>query len=137
MKKWALPCFSINWIVSGGGWFESVATGKMAVKSGDAVLRFPYEPVRYGPEEGGEWSDFWMLFEGAQIEKLHKRTWIQPEHPVIQYPVTSKSLALWRQWIHWGSQRPPLLDRMAVQFQSWWLEGILAQSKHFSSREPV
>lgn len=138
MKPWALPCFSVNWIVNGSGWFESEAMGKIAVKKGDVIFRFPYERVRYGPLPGAVWDDYWILFEGRMPEHLQKSQWLSPRRAVLSRPVTPQGLALWRQWVDSGRQRPPDLDLIAIQFQSWWLECVLSlNQKMLHSDQPT
>lgn len=125
MKAWSLPCFSINWIISGSGWFESAATGKVSVKKGDMFLRFPFEPVRYGPNRGRAWDDYWILFEGWQADRLKQAGWIHPSRPLFQREVTPELIESWQRWTEWGRERPPKVDRIAVEFQAWWLGSIL------------
>jgi AraC-like DNA-binding protein len=84
MKPWSLPFWSINFISRGGGLFESGPTGRLRIRAGEAFVRFPHEPCRYGHAPDGTWDEYWLLFDGALPARLAEEGRFDRAHPILR-----------------------------------------------------
>lgn len=108
MKPWALPYWSFNWVSKGGGWFENTPAGRLRVRAGDIVLRFPNEPCRYGPTPPGTWHDYWFLFDGEWPRRLAESGLILPSHPIIHAPGGDFQKRFAATWLESLAKKPHL-----------------------------
>lgn len=69
-------------IASGGGAFESAATGRLSLKAGDVFFLHPGVWHRYRPHSTSGWTEHWVNFGGDYAEVLI-RQFFPAEHPVV------------------------------------------------------
>jgi len=84
MKPWSLPFWSINWVSKGGGWFENGPIGRRRVRRGEALVRFPHEPCRYGHSPGDAWDEYWILFDGNLPARLVEAGLLDAHSPILR-----------------------------------------------------
>lgn len=69
-NPWIRREYLLVYLQEGRGKLESSHTGLVELKRGDLFLIPPGVWHRYGPEEGQEWYEYWILFEGTLAESL-------------------------------------------------------------------
>ena len=86
--KWSqgrsLPEYSVVYIVAGEGIFESDVTGPLRINTGTALLLFPGVWHRYRPEKKVGWEEFWVSFNGEQMDRLVLNRFFSPAQPVLR-----------------------------------------------------
>lgn len=95
MKPWSLPFWSLNFVAKGGGFLESDSAGRLKIQAGEALLRFPHEPCRYGPLVGGTWDEYWLLFDGDLPRRLAGEGLWSSAFPILR-PAGGQFLARFR-----------------------------------------
>ncbi len=85
-----LDCYALVLISQGGGLFRSGGGPRRAVAAGDAFLLFPGVPHRYGPEKGGAWTEWYVLFEGPVFDLWSGGDPLNPEEPVYSFRPVEK-----------------------------------------------
>ncbi|OGV62056.1 MAG: hypothetical protein A2283_23545 [Lentisphaerae bacterium RIFOXYA12_FULL_48_11] len=83
-KGRVLHDFTIVYISSGRGWFESKRTPKQRVESGNVIMVFPKIWHRYMPDPKTGWTEHWAGFEGAIPHALTKSKFFSPDNPIIK-----------------------------------------------------
>lgn len=73
--------YAAVFVVEGEGWFESRTIGRVAVSRHTALLLFPDEPARYGPDV--EWRTEWVVWNGEDAAHLEKCGYLTPKRPVL------------------------------------------------------
>jgi AraC-like DNA-binding protein len=79
-----LHVFTIVYISSGRGWFESSETPKQRIESGNVVMLFPGIWHRYTPDPKTGWTEHWLGFDGDIPRRLTRKGFFSPSHPVLK-----------------------------------------------------
>jgi len=74
-----LDALQILLISSGGGWFETGATGECRLEAGMAFLLLPKTWHRYRPDPVTGWEESWVELRGPLVEKLLQAGIFLPE----------------------------------------------------------
>ena len=83
-KGRSLPEYQIVYIAAGEGMFETGVTGLQRIVAGTALLLFPGVWHRYRPEKSVGWEEFWVGFNGEQVERLVLNRFFSPDQPVLR-----------------------------------------------------
>jgi AraC-like DNA-binding protein len=76
--------YAVVQVLRGNGYFESDATGRVAVGPGALLWTVPGVRHSYSPE-GGDWDERWIVFGGRQVDELASQGFIGPEHAVDHF----------------------------------------------------
>jgi AraC-like DNA-binding protein len=74
--------YSLVYITGGKGVYHSQKTGELTVEGGSAIIVFPGEKHYYHPDPNTGWTEYWIGFTGANINKLAKKKIFSPLQPV-------------------------------------------------------
>jgi AraC-like DNA-binding protein len=77
-----LSTYAIVLLESGSGFFWSGGEVRQRVSGGDLMLLLPGVPHSYGPEQEGNWTEFFLVFDGAAFDMWQEMGWLNPERPV-------------------------------------------------------
>ena len=118
----SLPHYTLVYVTRGGGHYRDETGFECEVKAGDAILVFPGREHWYGPPPGGQWDEFYLVFEGPVFDMWRDTACFDAAKPVI----TLNPMEFWRdrimQVIGGGpAESPDELLREAVRVQ-----GLLA-----------
>lgn len=78
-----LDDYSLMCITQGQGMLHTVETGKLSVNTGDVLLLFPGVWHNYRPDESTGWTEYWILFNGVQADRMIEHDVISTNSPVI------------------------------------------------------
>lgn len=78
-----LPEYTMLYLTSGGGEFESTPTGRLSISEGNLVVLFPDVWHRYRPSTETGWCEKWVSFHGESVDRLVKQGFLSPERPVL------------------------------------------------------
>jgi len=70
-------------ITRGRGEFESASGKKWPVKPGTVMLLFKNEWHRYRPDIATGWQEYWLGFDGPQVEFIFQNSLFQVTQPVL------------------------------------------------------
>jgi len=106
--------FQIIYISSGGGWFESAATGrkKTKINAGNLMLLFPGEWHNYGPSTIIGWNEHWVGFNGVMAQRLVRHGFFTPERPILQANEENKLLVLFSSLMESARNNQPALQQI-------------------------
>jgi AraC family transcriptional regulator of arabinose operon len=81
VKDRVMDCYAAVQVLRGSGFYESDATGRVAVGAGALLWVLPGVRQSYSPE-GGDWDERWVVFGGRQIDELARQGFLKPEYAV-------------------------------------------------------
>ena len=70
-------------VEAGQGEFESPASGRLTVKTGDVLLLFPEEPNRY--QGTPEWTTRWIVWNGPEAALIARLSGLTPAQPLVRH----------------------------------------------------
>jgi AraC-like DNA-binding protein len=85
-KMRVLGSYALVCLTAGGGYYRDVNGVSRDVHAGNAIVIFPEIAHRYGPRQGGEWSEIYVMFDGAIFDQLRKSTFLDDRYPVLKMP---------------------------------------------------
>ena len=65
--------YQLVYITAGRGRFESASCPSQTVEAGTMLLLFPNEWHSYSPDPGTGWTEWWVGFRGANIDRLEQQ----------------------------------------------------------------
>lgn len=76
--------YQLIYIVKGKGTFRSEHGGEHKIKAGDIEMLFPGERHTYYPDSDTGWEEYWIGFQGPNIDLRVKNGFFNVEHPVFR-----------------------------------------------------
>lgn len=77
-----LSSYALVLLESGSGFFWSGGETRQRVGAGDLMLLLPGVPHSYGPDLEGDWTEFFLVFDGAAFDMWQELGWLDPKRPV-------------------------------------------------------
>lgn len=91
--------YYIVFITKGAGILESAKTKGYNIKAGTCFLLFPGIWHRYKPDPQSGWEEYWVGFNGKNIDELMRSGLFNPENPFIDIGLNEEVLHLFHQMI--------------------------------------
>jgi AraC-like DNA-binding protein len=82
-KGRALGDYGLIYIAGGQGKFRSEETGEMELTAGDLLVLFPGVRHRFRPNPETGWTEYWLLFNGHQPDRLFEHEILSPRSPIF------------------------------------------------------
>lgn len=76
--------YQLVYITAGRGRFESASCPALTVEAGTMLLLFPNEWHSYSPDPGTGWTEWWVGFRGANIDRLERQGFLSRQRPVFR-----------------------------------------------------
>ncbi len=86
--------YQLIYIVSGRGTLRTEHGGEHVVEAGTMFLLFPGEWHTYQPDVETGWDEYWIGFNGPNIDSRVKAGFLTPEHPVYRVGILQGAIAL-------------------------------------------
>lgn len=87
-KGRVLDEYQLIYIIKGSGVFKSEHTSERTIKAGDVMLLFPGERHSYHPDANIGWDEFWIGFNGPNIDSRVSNGFFAKEHPVFHVGIS-------------------------------------------------
>ena len=101
--KWetgrVLQEFSLVYIISGKGLYNSRQTGDVPINGGSVILVFPNERHRYRPDPETGWKEYWIGFDGSIMANLMENDFFTPTFPIFQIGYHETTMSIFMQTI--------------------------------------
>lgn len=102
--------YQLVYITEGGGFFESASMPRQRVEAGTMMLLFPGEWHNYAPDASSGWQEFWVGFQGANMDSLVRSGYFARENALLGIGLSNSVIALYREAIR-------LADRESIGCQ--------------------
>lgn len=89
-KRRVIKDYGFIYVTRGKGVFKSEETDQMEIRAGDLFMLFPSVWHRYRPDHSTGWQEYWLLFNGSQMDRLLEHQMISPKSPVYHVGVGNK-----------------------------------------------
>lgn len=76
--------YQLVYITAGRGRFESASCPPQTVEAGTMLLLFPNEWHSYSPDPGTGWTEWWVGFRGANIDRLEQQGFLCRRRPLLR-----------------------------------------------------
>lgn len=129
--------FQINYIINGGGIFESASAGKKKIEPGSIIVLFPNEWHRYKPHKKTGWNEYWIGFKGSIADQLLNNKIIMPTNPVFYIGPNEKIYQCYAQVIENAKKEQPGYQILMAGYvlQIIGLTNMLLRQKDFEGKD--
>ncbi|MBN2212094.1 MAG: helix-turn-helix transcriptional regulator [Sedimentisphaerales bacterium] len=84
--------YQILFVFNGAGEFESNPSGNKKLVAGSTFILFPGVWHRYRPYLNIGWKQYWVSFNGPNMDRLVKHSFFSPQNPVLKTGVNDQLL---------------------------------------------
>ena len=92
--------YQLVYITEGEGFFESKSISRQRVKAGTVIFLFPGEWHNYAPDKHNGWSEYWIGFRGAMVDKIVSANFFSPKEALVPIGLSNSLIALYRDAFH-------------------------------------
>jgi AraC-like DNA-binding protein len=82
--------YAVVLLTAGAGRCQFRGRAPMACREGDLLVLFPDIPHAYGPEPGGRWDEYYLVFDGPVFDLWRSQGLLSPDRPVLR-PTNTRS----------------------------------------------
>lgn len=107
-----LPEYQLIYIVDGKGTLVTKSAGKTAVESGDMFILFPGEWHSYKPDDSTGWNEYWIGFQGINIDNRVKAGFFSPEAPLFHIGYNEFIINLYHEAIRTAMRQEPFFQQL-------------------------
>ena len=75
--------YALVYMFGSSGIYIDAVHGQRAVRAGDMICVFPDLPHLYGPGDGGDWLEYFLVFEGPVFDLWQQQGLLNPSQPVL------------------------------------------------------
>ena len=91
--------YQLVYITEGSGYFESASMARRRVEAGTVILLLPGEWHDYAPDPQCGWQEFWIGFQGSNIERLVNNDIFSRNTALLEIGVSNSVIALYKEAI--------------------------------------
>jgi AraC-like DNA-binding protein len=106
-KGRVLPIYGMVYLTQGQGKYRSRECDEQKVRAGDLLLLFPGVWHNYFPLTKTGWTEYWVLFNGAQPQYLADQGVLSPSAPIMHPGLDDELHQLFIQMLKCAQDRPP------------------------------
>jgi len=81
-----LGSYALVYLTAGQGHYQLKGQARMPCRSGDLLIVFPEIAHAYGPPQGGQWSEIYVVFEGPVFDLWRHQGLLSPSRPLLSLP---------------------------------------------------
>lgn len=104
--------YQLLYIVSGKGTFESKSCTDCTLNEGNFFLLFKNEWHNYKPDDTTGWVEYWIGFDGENIESRIKHHLFNPNEPILNVGLREEITALYHKAITLAQEQNPGFQQM-------------------------
>lgn len=132
----SLERYVLVYVLEGGGFFHSDSIDSRQVTAGDMFLLFPEEVHNYGPDSGGRWVEYYILFDGFIPRTYQEQGLIRPEQAFSRTGQSADLLSLMSNAFNWAQARGEgYMERIIAALFRMLMKGYINPSKLNGARD--
>lgn len=97
-----LGSYAVVYVLDGGGRFVDGTGFSTRVTAGDLIVLFPDVAHHYGPDEGGHWSEVYLVFDGPVFDLWRSAGLLDPARPVRRLEPIDRWTKTWTELVAAG-----------------------------------
>ena len=107
-----LPEYQMIYIADGKGALVTKSAGRINVCSGDMFILFPGEWHSYKPDESTGWNEYWIGFQGINIDNRVHAGFFSPEAPLFHIGYDERVINLYQEAIRTAMRQEPFFQQL-------------------------
>lgn len=107
-----LPEYQLLYIVEGKGIFRTGSAGDMKVAAGDMFIIFPGEWHSYMPDPDTGWNEYWIGFQGVNIDHRVETGFFSPASPLFHIGYNEFAVNLYNEAIRTATRQEPYFQQL-------------------------
>lgn len=124
--------YQLLYITRGKGSLRSSSCKLTEVGQGTMFLIFPGEWHTYGPIKEEGWDEYWIGFEGFNIDHRVERGFLQAARPLFNVGIREDIVGLYKRAIDIATAQPAGFQQVLAGIVNYLLGLAYAQNKHAS-----
>ena len=121
--------YQLLYIVSGQGTLTTQCNGTQTINAGDMFLLFPGEWHTYSPDTDTGWEEYWIGFQGSNIDHRVKAGFFSPESPLYHIGYNERITDLYRDAIHTATRQEAYFQQLLAGIVNHLL-GLMFMTNH-------
>jgi len=122
--------YQLLYITQGKGFFVSESHKKTSLKEGNMFLLFPGEWHSYQPDETSGWNEYWIGFNGINIDNRIQNGFFSRQKPVFNVGIREGIVQLYKEAIEIAKVQETGFQQMLAGIVNHLLGIAYAQDKH-------
>ena len=128
--------YQLLYIVEGRGTLRTAHGGEHGLKAGDMFLIFPEEWHSYRPDPETGWKEYWIGFEGVNIDHRVEEGFFQIESPLYNIGYNASAVTLYQDAIRAATEQQSYFQQLLAGIVNHLLGLMIMTSRNRSlSRE--
>ena len=127
--------YQLLYIVGGKGQFSSAHQKTVDLKEGTIVLLFPGEWHNYKPNRNTGWNEYWMGFNGVNMDKRIENGFFQKEKPIFNVGIQEELVRIYKKAIETARVQPTGFQQMLAGLVNYILGFIYSLDRQSSFEE--
>ena len=128
-KGRVLQEYQLLYIIEGKGTLSTRKSGRHDITAGDMFLLFPGEWHTYHPDEETGWEEFWIGFQGTNIDHRTETGFFAPESPLYHIGHDETAIALYREAIRTATRQEAYFQQLLAGIVNHLL-GLMFMTSH-------
>lgn len=122
--------YQLLYISEGSGYFVSRNNKKTEIKAGNMFMLFPNEWHNYSPDKHTGWNEYWIGFEGVDIDNRIRNGFFDPKNPVYNIGISKEVVDLYLRAIEIAKQQQTGFQQMLAGIVNHLLGIAYSQDKY-------
>lgn len=127
--------FQLLYLSDGEGVFETKSYRKKEIKTGNFFLLFKGEWHNYKPDKKKGWTEYWIGFDGSNIESRIKHNLFSSKNPVLYVGLRDSIVQLYEQAINLALEQAPGFQPMLAGIVEQLLSMAFSYNIHQELRD--
>ncbi len=126
--------YQLLYIVEGKGILETKSAGTLEIRGGDMFMLFPGEWHSYCPDEKTGWNEYWIGFQGINVDNRVEAGFFSIEKPLMHIGYNEKIVELYIEAIRTATRQEPYFQQLLAGVVNYLL-GIMFMTGSRNARQ--
>lgn len=130
--------YALVLLTRGSGRYRLGNSTPLPCSAGDLLVVFPEIPHGYGPEPGGCWDEYYLVFEGPVFDLWRQAGWLSANNPVVSPRPSGRFARSFEKIVQAdpGGNPAAELERIC-DLQAWLADALAADSRQDQQANPA
>ncbi|MCP9610668.1 AraC family transcriptional regulator [Coprobacter tertius] len=122
--------YQLLYITKGSGHFMSANHKRIPIKEGNMILLFPGEWHNYRPDPNTGWDEYWIGFNGVNIDKRIETGFFSKQKPIFNLGIHDEIVTLYKQAIDVAKNQNTGFQQMLAGIVNYILGYAYSYDRH-------
>ncbi len=125
--------YQLLYITEGKGKLKTETAGEFEVRGGDMFILFPGEWHSYRPDEETGWNEYWIGFQGVNVDNRVESGFFSTEKPLYHTGYNETVISLYNEAIRTATRQEPYFQQLLAGIVNYLL-GIMFMTGNLNLR---